>query len=183
MIPHAGRGRYVPAVQRVCVVGSPGAGKSTFAAALARQTGLPLIALDRHYWRPGWVAAEPDEWTATVTALAARPRWIIDGNYGGTAALRFARADTIIVLDLPRTVTIPGVLRRTLRNWHRCVQADGCPERLDCGFLWFVWRWPQDGRLRLLAKLEQVDRAVTVIRLSSHRETERYLAGCTSPAG
>ena len=32
-----------------------GSGKSTFARALAARTGLPVIHLDLHYWKPGWV--------------------------------------------------------------------------------------------------------------------------------
>lgn len=38
--------------RRVLVIGCAGAGKTTFATELARITGLPLIYLDRHYWRP-----------------------------------------------------------------------------------------------------------------------------------
>ncbi|MEH0935109.1 hypothetical protein [Micromonospora psammae] len=34
---------------------------------------LPLIHLDRHYWRPGWVAPDGAEFRAEVSALAARP--------------------------------------------------------------------------------------------------------------
>jgi adenylate kinase family enzyme len=39
---------------RVLVIGISGAGKSTFAQALADKTGLPLIHLDKEFWRPGW---------------------------------------------------------------------------------------------------------------------------------
>ncbi|WP_425387386.1 AAA family ATPase [Deinococcus murrayi] len=35
-----------PAMKRVLIVGSPGAGKSTFAQRLAERTGLPLVHLD-----------------------------------------------------------------------------------------------------------------------------------------
>ena len=37
---------------RVLVDGLMGSGKSTFARALAARTGLPLIHLDVHYWKP-----------------------------------------------------------------------------------------------------------------------------------
>lgn len=36
---------------RIMVIGSGGAGKSTFARELAKRTGLPLIHLDMHHWR------------------------------------------------------------------------------------------------------------------------------------
>ncbi|MFI6132271.1 hypothetical protein [Micromonospora sp. NPDC051141] len=53
-------------MRRILVVGSSGAGKSTVAGELARRLDLPLIHLDRHYWRPGWVAS---------TATGSAPRW------------------------------------------------------------------------------------------------------------
>ena len=44
------------------VVGPGGAGKSTFARRLGERTGLPVIHLDEHYWRPGWEPTPDDEW-------------------------------------------------------------------------------------------------------------------------
>ncbi len=63
-------------MERVCVVGPGGAGESRLGAALAERTGLPFVALDRVYWRPGWVQSEPDEWARRVTALVAEPRCV-----------------------------------------------------------------------------------------------------------
>ena len=88
-------------MQRVLVIGSPGAGKSILAAKLSAVTGLPLIHLDQQYWLPGWV--EPDEaaWQVRLREIIAGDRWIIDGNYGGSMTLRLTRADTVIYLDYP----------------------------------------------------------------------------------
>ena len=47
---------------RVLVIGMAAAGKSTFSRALAARTGLPLIHLDVHYWKPGWVKPSESEW-------------------------------------------------------------------------------------------------------------------------
>src|SRR3954454_25337663 len=40
--------------RRVVVTGMAGAGKSTFSRALSAKTGLPIIVLDLHFWKPGW---------------------------------------------------------------------------------------------------------------------------------
>jgi len=40
---------------RIIVTGLAGARKSTFSLALAAKTGLPVIHLDLHFWKPGWV--------------------------------------------------------------------------------------------------------------------------------
>ena len=70
--------------RRILVVGSGGAGKSTFARRLGELTGLPVVHLDRHFWRAGWKATPTDEWNTTVAQLAATPEWIMDGNFGGS---------------------------------------------------------------------------------------------------
>ena len=48
--------------RRVVVTGLAGAGKSTLSVALAAKTGLPLIHLDLHYWKPGWTDPTDAEW-------------------------------------------------------------------------------------------------------------------------
>jgi len=56
-------------VERVLIIGSPGAGKSTLATEVASRTGLPLVHLDQAYWRPGWVEPDKAEWAEEVKAL------------------------------------------------------------------------------------------------------------------
>jgi adenylate kinase family enzyme len=88
-------------MQRVMVIGSPGAGKSTLATELARRTGIPLFHLDQLAWLPGWVESDKADFRTRVDWVLEQSRWIIDGNYGGSLSQRLARADTVIDLDLP----------------------------------------------------------------------------------
>ena len=53
-------------MRRVLVIGCGGAGKSTFARELGARTGLPVVHLDRLYWKPGWVPTPPGEWELVV---------------------------------------------------------------------------------------------------------------------
>lgn len=127
-------------MQRVLVVGSPGAGKSTFARELARRTGLPLVHLDREYHLPGWVEPPEADWRARIDQLVAGDRWIIDGNYGGSMDARLARADTAILLDYPTWLCLSRVVRR-ITSLHGTVRPDapaGCPERWDWEFLAYI---------------------------------------------
>ena len=48
-------------MQRVMIIGCPGAGKSTFARALAEKTGLPLIHLDLIWHKPDRTHISRDE--------------------------------------------------------------------------------------------------------------------------
>src|SRR5438067_12531656 len=87
--------------RHVLVTGLAGSGKSTFSGSLAARTGLPVIHLDLHFWKPGWVAPSEDEWREKQRGVLAGDAWIADGNYHETLDLRLKRADTVVVLDMP----------------------------------------------------------------------------------
>jgi adenylate kinase family enzyme len=71
-----------------------------------------MIHLDAHYYGPGWQTSAPADWTARQHQLAAGERWVLDGNYASTPALRLKRADTIVFLDLPPLLCAWQVLWR-----------------------------------------------------------------------
>jgi adenylate kinase family enzyme len=97
---------------------------------LADRTGLPVIELDKHFWRPGLVATPREEWAAVQRDLAARARWIMDGDLGPYDVLevRLGRADTVVLLDY----SLPRCAWRAVRRSR---------ERAD--FWWWVisYRW------------------------------------------
>lgn len=131
-------------MKRVLLVGSPGAGKSTFARKLSLITGLPIIHLDRYYndKKLGYVDDEV-KWTAFIAQLIAEDEWIIDGNYSGSLEMRLARADRVFVFEYPRWRALLGLARRRL-EYHTNVRTDmpdGWRERLDLRFLIYVWKF------------------------------------------
>ncbi len=168
-------------MERVLVIGAGGSGKTTVARTIAQRLGLPLIHLDAHYWRPGWIPTPPDEWRGVVAELVARPRWVMDGNYGGTLDMRLAACDSIVFLDLPRWVCLWRVLKRSARYRGRTRPdvAPGCPERLTWEFVRWVWTYPKRRRGPALERLRTITGRRVVI-LSSRRDVQRFLA--TLPA-
>jgi adenylate kinase family enzyme len=114
--------------RRISVKGTPGSGKTTFAAELARRLALTCIELDELHWGPNWSVGSTDEFRTRVhEAMAASPDgWVIDGNYdsklGDTVT---SEADTIVWLDLPLPLKLHRVWQRTLHRirddvelWH-----------------------------------------------------------------
>ena len=67
-------------MKRVIIVGPGASGKSTLAARLGEITGLPVIELDKLFWRPGLAATPHDELVAIQRQLA-RAR-IVDHGRG-----------------------------------------------------------------------------------------------------
>ncbi|NES12763.1 MULTISPECIES: adenylate kinase [Micromonospora] len=170
-------------MRRILVVGSSGAGKSTLARELARRLDLPLIHLDRHYWRPGWTAPAEADFRAEVTALAARPAWVMDGNYASTLDLRLPRADLLILCDPPRLRCLARVLRRRWagRATPRPDLPPGCPEQLDLQFLRYLWSYPRRSRPRVLTAAATIAPDLPVVRLRTPADTRRFLATLPTP--
>lgn len=164
-------------MRRVVVVGSGGSGKSTFSRELGRVTGIPVIHLDREYWRSGWQETPKEEWERRVADLLTGESWIMDGNFGGTREMRMRAADTIIILDLPRRVCLYRILKRTVKYYgkSRPDMTEGCNERLDLEFIGWVWSYKHRSRKRLLAELENI-RDKRVIFLRNQRQVGEFLA-------
>ena len=165
-------------MKRVLVIGSGGAGKSTFARRLGERLGLPVIHLDKVFWRAGWVETPKDEWQRKVEELCAGDSWVMDGNYSGTLDVRLGACDTVVFLDLPRVLCTWRVLKRAVmyRDTPRPDMAPGCRENLQPKFLHWVWTYRKRRRPKILATLGRVAGEKRVIRLSSSAEVERFLA-------
>jgi adenylate kinase family enzyme len=163
-------------MERVLIIGSGGAGKSTLAAHIARSLHLPLIHLDALYWHPGWRPTPKAEWEEVIAHHIAGPRWVMDGNYSGTLDLRLARCDTVVFLDLPRAVCLWRVVGRWLRfrGRSRPDMAPDCPEQLTWEFIHWIWTYPAR-RPDLRRKLSSLRPDQRVITLSSRRMVQGFL--------
>jgi adenylate kinase family enzyme len=166
-------------MERVLILGCCGAGKSTFAKQLQTATGLTLIHLDQEYWQPNWTEPDAETWRNKVQTLADRPRWIIDGTYGGTLDSRLAKADTVIYLDVPTWKCLWRVVGRVWKynGKQRPDMPEGCHERWDWAFMHYVAAFNIVKRPKILGKLEAVSIAKTVLIFKKEEEVTDYLAG------
>jgi adenylate kinase family enzyme len=164
-------------MKKILVIGSGGAGKSTFARRLGAILKLKVIHLDSLYWSPGWVEMPKDEWRATVEELLKKDSWIMDGNYGGTLDTRLAACDTVIFLDISRLVCLSRVLKRRALYSRRSRpdMAEGCPEKIDREFIKWIWDYPRKRRPAVLEKLKAHSQTKSVIVLKSQAEIENFL--------
>jgi adenylate kinase family enzyme len=85
----------------VVILGRGAAGKSTLARRLGATTGLPVIEVDKAFWRSGLSATPREQWVVMQERLVAADRWIMDGDLGPFDAVevRLRAADTVIFLD------------------------------------------------------------------------------------
>ncbi|MCI0389709.1 MAG: DNA topology modulation protein [Acidobacteria bacterium] len=164
-------------MRKVLVIGSGGAGKTTFAMRLSNILNIEVIHLDALYWNPGWVETPKVEWRRTVEGLIARGSWIIDGNYSGTLDMRIGACDTVIFLDIARRICLWRVIKRVMqyRNRRRPDMAEGCQERLDLKFVRWVWNYKKRTRPKIVKLIEENADGKKVVWLQSDGEVERFL--------
>lgn len=164
-------------MQRIALIGSGGAGKSTLAMQLSQILGIEVVHLDTLFWQPGWTPTPREEWQAIQEELVRRTQWIIDGNYSATMETRLAAADTVIYLDMPNWLCLWRAVKRRIMYAGRTRpdMAPGCPEQLDWAFLKWIWQYPATRRPAMLKRLEALGASTRVIHLRSPREVDAFL--------
>lgn len=160
-------------MRRILVVGSPGAGKSTFSKHLAARLGLPLTHLDDLYWNPGWQKVERGLWLSRLRVALAGERWVIDGNFAGTLLQRAYHADTVIFLMPPRLLCLcRAFTRQALGRYPHGQQRPGWPSR---ELLQDIWHFPAQAQWQL-AQLKTVP-GLRLVVLRSDAEAKAFLQG------
>jgi len=167
---------------RILVIGHPGAGKSTLSFFLQTVLKLPLIHLDKHFWKPGWEMISREEWGGVVSELVRAQEWIMDGNYNNTLEIRLQYADTVLFLDFPRWICMYGVLKRIILNYGK-VREDmtpGCPERFDMPFLKWCWNFRRHNRPDVLEKLSKYGGDKNVIILTGRKQVRKFMTSLSN---
>ena len=153
--------------KRILILGCCGSGKTTFALKLGELTGLPVVHLDKLFWKPGWVQPTREEFYPKLETELLKDAWIMDGNYGSSLPLRLRYCDAVIYFDLPRPVCMTGILSRSVKNrgQTRPDMGEGCPERINGEFVLYTWRFKKNRRTPAkgsAARLRQARCPVTV---------------------
>ena len=164
-------------MERILIIGCGGAGKSTLARKLGEKLGIPVVHLDKLFWKPGWVESAPEEIDAKIMEELRKPKWIMDGNFNRTLPQRVKYCDTIIYLDFSRTACLMGVVKRILTTYGtvRPDMGEGCPERFDLEFLKWVWNYNKNKRERNYRLLNEAEGVETIV-LKNRRMVKRFLA-------
>ena len=163
-------------LNRVLVIGCPGAGKSSFARALrdVDETGLPLCYLDMLFHRPDRTTAPREEFDAALAEVMARPRWIIDGNYQRTLPLRFARCDTVFFFDLPVDDCLAGAAARIGRPREDMPWVE---ERFDPDFRQYILDFARDQRPAIETLIERYQGEKRIVVFRTREEAAQYIGG------
>lgn len=100
---------------KVLVYGNSGSGKTSYARALADESGLAHLDLDSIVWEPGKIAVQrdPQAVEASLSAFVARhPAWVIEGCYGDLVQSVAAHCTRLVFLNPGVEACLANNLRR-----------------------------------------------------------------------
>jgi len=164
-------------MDRIAIIGSAGAGKSTLALKIAKIVNLPLFHMDRLFWKPGWVETPKSEFNAIVEEVSKKPRWIIDGNYSRTMDIRLDAADMIIFLDYSRFLCLFRAIKRSFlfRNRYRPDITEGCEEKFNLEFYKWIWDFPNRNRQKIIDSLSKFRDHKKIYTFKKPKELKKWL--------
>lgn len=159
-------------MKKVIVIGSPGAGKSTFARKLHQKTELTLYHLDMIWHRPDKTHISREEFDARLEEILRTDSWIVDGNYGRTMERRMVSCDTIFLLDYPLEACLAGAEGRV---GNKREDMPWMEEKLDEEFRQYILNFPNKELPEIYRLLERYGDGRQVIILRSRQEAEDFL--------
>lgn len=165
-------------MERVLVIGCPGAGKSTFARALRGKTGLPLRYLDMLWHKPDKTNYTREEFDAGLAQWLAGPRWIIDGNYLRTLEPRLRACDTVFFLDYPLETCLAGARSRVGKPREDMPWVE---DEFDPEFHQWILDFARDQRPRILELLKQYREGREIHVFTARKAANDFLEKLSGP--
>lgn len=168
-------------MKKILVIGSPGAGKSTFARKLSEQVKIPLYYLDMLWHRPDKTNLTREEFAERLNEILQKDRWIIDGNYRRTLEMRLKNCDTVFLMDFPVETCLSGAQARIGKKREDMPWVE---TEFDEEFKQWILDFPKDQLPYLYELLEKYQEGRKIIIFKSREEADAYLnrsAACEKP--
>ena len=157
-------------LQRIMIVGLPGAGKSTFARKLAHALQLPCYSIDRYYWKPNWKKYTVPEWMEIHRSLIEQPAWVIEGCAIKSSFMeRFARSELVIYFKIPRGICLWRMVKRCVLP-TQSDRPDGCIESIPWRLIKYMWEFDLTLMQPLLPEAQKKHPFVKVVVVQSDQE-------------
>ena len=158
---------------KIIIVGSPGAGKSTFARKLRDITGIPLFYLDMLWHKPDRTTVTQEEFNNRLNGILQKDRWIIDGNYQRTLEPRLQACDTVFLMDLPLETCISGAESRIGKKREDLPWTE---LEFDPEFKQWIQDFPKNRLPQLYEMIETYKDNKEIMVFHSRKEADDYLA-------
>jgi adenylate kinase family enzyme len=126
------------------------------------------------------VEGSKDELRTALAPIVASDCRLIDGNYGSTMEARLKRADTVVYLDYPITLSLWRAAKRVwfYRGRSRPDMAEDCPERFSFEFFLYIANWNRRARPRTENLLNGSE--ARILRFKKPQQLDRWLLNLES---
>ena len=93
-------------MKKILIIGNSGSGKSWLSDLLSRKLQLQEVNLDSIVWEPGGYNRKrsPRAIENEIVSLRSQHSWVVEGVFGALAEQLIPSADTLLFLDLERSV-------------------------------------------------------------------------------
>lgn len=162
-------------MKKIMVIGSPGAGKSTFARKLQEKTNFPLYYLDMLWHKADKTNVSREEFDARLGEILQKDAWIIDGNYQRTLEMRLQACDTVFLLDFPPEICLAGVKSRIGKPREDMPWIE---TEFDAEFKQWILDFPTNQLPQIYALLEKYKENKEIIIFKSRKVADAYLENC-----
>lgn len=159
-------------INKVIIIGCPGAGKSIFARKLRDITGLPLYYLDLLWHKSDRTTVSREQFDTKLEEILAQDSWIIDGNYQRTLERRLEACDTVFLLDYPMDLCLDGAKERVGRKREEMPWIE---KILDENFRQRIEEFSQTKLPQIYTWLEQYRDGRNIMIFKSRNEADAYL--------
>lgn len=162
---------------KIIVLGCCGSGKSTLTRELQQKLKIPIIHLDKLFWKPNWINCSNEEFDILLKEEMKKECWIMDGNYLRTIPIREKACDVIIYLDFPRWRCMLRVIKRVIKSYGKVREdmGEGCPERLDFEFLKYVWNFHEKNCDKIDEILSASKKQIYILK--TPKQVKKFLKG------
>lgn len=162
---------------KILIIGYSGSGKSTFAKRLSEHYQIPKLHIDTIFFGPNWVERDKKLVEADLREFMKKDDWIIDGTYRKLATERYEMADQLFIFNLNRFKCLYGALYRRIKyhNQSRDSIADGCKERLNFSFFWWILFAGRKKDSRMLMKRNMKEYKDKVVVFKNRKQVNQYL--------
>ena len=165
-------------MKKIIILGAAGSGKSTFARALQKKTGLPLFHLDNVWWKADRTHISREEFDRRLQEILQGETWIVDGDYSRTYAPRFAACDTIIFLDYDTEVCMRGIVERLGKERSDIPWEES---ELDPELVELVQNYRTKNRPEVYRLMVQYPEKQAIV-FQTREQAEEWIFGLSTPA-
>ncbi len=148
-------------INKICIIGGSGTGKTTLSNNLGKELNLPIYHIDGIHHIENWKIRDKVERDQIIMNIIKKRKWIMDGTYSSTLKERIEKSDLIIFLDYSLLSRLRGIFGRYFKNHGKeKEEIPGCKEQIS-------WKLVTSS-LKFKRKLRK--KIVKIIKESNHSD-------------